>query len=66
MTEEDPEERRRRRDARRAEKETMKSSEGSQGDGLRSSRRDSGFVDSSRAPSAQGGIFSRWGKMIVG
>lgn len=62
-TEEDPEERRKRRESRRQERGTVKSSEGSQGDGRRPSRRDSGFVDS-RAPSAQGGIFGRLKRMI--
>lgn len=65
-TEETPEERKRRRDARRQsrqDRDTMKSSEGSQDNGRRSSRRDSGFVES-RAPSAQGGIFSRWKNLI--
>jgi hypothetical protein len=64
--EEDPEERRRRREARRQsrqDRDTMKSSEGSQENGRRSSRRDSGFVES-RAPSAQGGLFSRWKNLI--
>jgi len=65
-TEEDPEERRRRRESRRQsrqDRDTMKSSEGSQENGRRSSRRDSGFVES-RAPSAQGGLFSRWKNLI--
>ena len=61
--EEDPEERRRRRESRRRERDAMKSSEGSQGDGRRSIRRDSGFVDVARAASAQGGLFSRWKKI---
>jgi len=63
---EDPEERRRRRESRRhsrQDRETLKSSEGSQENGRRSSRRDSGFVES-RAPSAQGGLFSRWKNLI--
>lgn len=66
-TEEDPEERRKRRESRRRERD-VKSSEGSQPDGRRSSRRESGFIEPrSRAPSATkegGGIFSRWKKMI--
>jgi hypothetical protein len=56
--EDDREERRRRRESRRAD--GMKSSEGSQGDVRRSSRRDSGFITASREPSAQGGLFSRF------
>lgn len=57
-------ERQRRRESRRSEKAaTVRSGEGSQGDGLRSSRRDSGFVDTSRAPSASGGLFSRFKKI---
>jgi hypothetical protein len=63
---EDSEERRRRRDSRRQsrqDRETLRSSEGSQENGRRSSRRDSGFVES-RAPSAQGGLFSRWKNLI--
>jgi len=60
----DQEDRRRRRESRRAEKDNVKSSEGSQGDGRRSSRRDSAFVETgSRAPSAQGGLFSRFKKI---
>lgn len=54
--------RRRRRDERRREKETGKptrSSEGSQEDAIRESQRDSGF-ETSRAPSASAGLFSRW------
>jgi hypothetical protein len=61
--EEDLEERRRRRESRRRERDAVKSSEGSQGNERRSSRRDSGFVDAGRAPSAQGGLFSRWKKI---
>jgi hypothetical protein len=61
--EEDPEERWRRRESRRRERDAVKSSEGSQGNERRSSRRDSGFVDAGRAPSAQGGLFSRWKKI---
>lgn len=58
------EERRRRRESRRADKENVRSSEGSQGDGRRSSRKDSVYMDSgSRAPSAQGGLFSRFKKI---
>ena len=59
----DREDRRRRRESRRGEKDTMKSSEGSQGDGRRSNRRDSGFVDAGREASAQGGLFSRFKKI---
>lgn len=64
----DQEERQRRREERRAarDKATVKSSEGSQGDGRRSSRRDSGFVETtsrSRGPSEAGGLFSRWKKI---
>lgn len=59
-TPDDIEERRKRRESRRGEK---KSSEGSQGD---RSRRDSGFVDTSRAPSAQGGLWGRLTKKIAG
>jgi hypothetical protein len=45
----------------------VKSSEGSQDNGRRSSnRRDSSFVDNSRAPSAAGGLFSRFKKMTSG
>jgi hypothetical protein len=62
---EDPEERRRRRESRRGgDKATVKSGEGSQAE-RRSSRRDSGFVETtpSRGPSASGGLFSRWKKI---
>jgi len=62
---EDPEERRKRRESRRGgDKGTVRSGEGSQGE-RRSSRRDSGFVETtpSRGPSASGGLFSRWKKM---
>lgn len=62
-TAEAQEERKRRREFRRKDRETVKSSEGSQGDGRRSSRRDSAFVDNSRAPSAQEGLFSRFKKI---
>lgn len=58
----DDDERRRRRDERRRERDTAKtakSSEDSQGDGLRQSNQTSGF-ETSRTPSATGGIFSRW------
>jgi hypothetical protein len=58
---EDHEERRRRRDSRRGE--TIKSSEGSQDNGRRASRKDSAFVDSPRAPSSGGGLFSRFKKI---
>lgn len=57
------EERRRRKESRRAEREGLRSSEGSQGDGRRSSYRDSGYVAPSREPSAQGGLFSRFRKI---
>lgn len=60
----DQEERRRRRESRRQEKEAVRSSEGSQGDRRRASRRDSAYVDNEpRAPSAQGGLFSRFKKI---
>lgn len=60
MTGEEQEERRRRRESRRVEKEAIRSSEGSQG---RSSRRDSGFIETSRAPSmSRGGSF--WKKIV--
>ena len=58
---EDPDERRRRRESKR--RDTIRSSEGSQGDAIRPSRRDSAYVDNSRAPSAAGGLFSRFKKM---
>ncbi len=63
MTEEDREERRRRRESRRGEKENMKSSEGSQENGRKPSRRNSEFVDAGRTSSAQGGLFSRFKKI---
>ncbi|KAG9248303.1 hypothetical protein BJ878DRAFT_488618 [Calycina marina] len=64
VDETDDEKRRRRRSERGAA--TVRSGEGSQGDGFRSSRKDSGFVDAaSRAPSASGGLFSRF-KRIAG
>jgi hypothetical protein len=59
----DQEERRRRRESRRREKEVVRSSEGSQGDDRRSSRRDSVYINASRAPSAQGGLFSRFKRL---
>jgi hypothetical protein len=65
----DREERRRRKESRRAEREArdggarVRSSEGSQGDGQRSSYRDSGYIAPSREPSAQGGLFSRFRKI---
>lgn len=61
----DSEERRRRRESRRMDKDVGKSTEGSQGDGRRPSRRDSGYVDTtpSRAASASGGLFSRFKKI---
>ncbi|KIN04084.1 hypothetical protein OIDMADRAFT_18177 [Oidiodendron maius Zn] len=59
----DREERRRRREPRRVEREGKRSSEGSQGEGRRSSYRDSGYIAPSREPSAQGGLFSRFRKI---
>lgn len=68
VTGEDTEERRRRRASRRAEREAIRSSEGSQGDGYgrRSAYRDSGYGDQplSRAPSTQGR--GSWWKKIAG
>jgi len=62
--EEDREERKRRRESRRSDRDHHRSSEGSHDDSRRYSRRDSGFVETSRVRSSQGR--GSWWKMIAG